>query len=66
MLHQELKAAFLQGDESQASELFNEMLRIISRSNRKNLLDLVVSESQGPLYAEAAIDHSTLFRWDFA
>ena len=27
MLHQELKTAFLQGDESQASELFNEMLR---------------------------------------
>ena len=27
VLHQELKAAFLQDDESQASELFNEMLR---------------------------------------
>ena len=27
MLHQELKTAFLQGDESQASELFNDMLR---------------------------------------
>jgi len=27
VLHQELKTAFLQGDESQASELFNEMLR---------------------------------------
>jgi len=27
VLHQELKTAFLQGDESQASELFNDMLR---------------------------------------
>jgi|TARA_B110000881_G_scaffold215743_1_gene230241 hypothetical protein len=31
VLHQELKAAFLQGDESQASELFNEMLQISVR-----------------------------------
>jgi hypothetical protein len=31
VLHQELKAAFLQGDESQASELFNERLRIAVR-----------------------------------
>ena len=37
-----------------------------SRSKCGEDLDFVVSASQGLLYAEAAIDHSALFRWDFA
>ena len=51
MLHQELKAAFLQGDESQASELFNEMLRTSVRLGLFAAMEEEINSLCGAKYA---------------
>ena len=51
MLHQELKAAFLQGDESQASELFNEMLRTSVRLGLFVAMEEEINSLCGAKYA---------------